>query len=138
MASKSLTVVGVTLIAFGSLAGRVQAQTPNVNIGAFIQQWDTDHDGTLTLDEIKKAADARFDALDKDHDGTLDRKELQGIVSAREFAHANKDKDSTLDKSEYEALVAQRFQAADPDHDGTLDEKELGSRSGKALLLMLQ
>jgi hypothetical protein len=30
-----------------------------------------DHDGTLSLDEVKKPASVRFDALDRDHDGTL-------------------------------------------------------------------
>lgn len=132
------SALGVAFVALVPLAGHVQARTPNINIGKFIQQRDTDHDRTLTLDEVKKAADARFDTLDQDHEGTLDRKELRGLVSATEFTKANADKDATLDKAEYEALVTQRFQAADSDHDGTLDEKEFGSRLGQALLQLLQ
>ena len=42
----------------------------------FIKHWDPDHDGTLDLNEIYKAADAEFAKLDTDHDGTLDLKEL--------------------------------------------------------------
>jgi Ca2+-binding EF-hand superfamily protein len=121
-----------------SLAGNADAQTPNINIGKFIGQWDTDHDGTLTLDEIKKVAEARFDALDQDHDGTLDRKELRGVMSANELTKANGDKDGTLDKTEYQALVTQRFQAADSDHDGSVDQKELSNRPGRSLLRLLQ
>jgi hypothetical protein len=120
------------------LPGHVQAQTPNVNIGKFIGKWDADHDGTLTLDEVKKAADARFDAIDRDHDGTLDRKELRGIVSANEFTKGDADKDGTLDKTEYETLVTEHFQTADSNHDGSLDQKELNSPPGRGLLRLLQ
>ncbi len=120
------------------VAGHAQSKGAAANLDAFMQQWDPDHDGTLSLDEVKKAADARFDALDADHDGTLDKKELGRAVSASDLKRADTDKDGTLDKTEYEAIATQRFQAADPDHDGTLDKKELGSRTGKALMLMLQ
>ncbi len=46
----------VVFIVIGAVpvAGQVQAQ--RLNIDAFLQQWDTDHDGTLSVDEIKKAA----------------------------------------------------------------------------------
>ena len=60
-----------------------QTKPAAAKVDAFMQQWDTDHDGTLSVDEVKKAADARFDALDGDHDKTLDRKELRGIVAGK-------------------------------------------------------
>jgi Ca2+-binding EF-hand superfamily protein len=128
----------VALVALAPLAAHAQGKAPAGDVDAFMQQWDPDKDGTLTLDEAKKAADARFDALDKDHEGTLDRKELRGLVSKKDFAKGDADKDGTLDKSEYQALVAQRFEAADPDHEATLDKKELGSRAGQALLRLLK
>ena len=43
-----------------------------------MQTLDTDNDGTVDLEEAKKAASAAFDKLDRDHDGTLDRRELRG------------------------------------------------------------
>ena len=94
---------------------------------------DTDNDGTVDLDEAKKAASTLFDKLDRDHDGTLDRRGLRGRLSAAEFAAADPDKDGTLSKDEYLKVVA-----ADRDNDGTLDEKELRSRAGRALLPQLQ
>jgi Ca2+-binding EF-hand superfamily protein len=130
--------IPLVIAMFAPLIAQAQTKPPAAGADALLQQWDTDHDGTLTVDEVKKAADARFDALDRDHDDTLDGKELRGILSAKELAQADGDKDKTLDKTEYEAVAAQRFQAADPDHDGTLDKKELNSRAGKALLRMLQ
>ena len=99
---------------------------------------DTDNDGTVDLDEAKKAASALFDKLDRDHEGTLDRRELGGRFSAAEFATADPDKDGTLSKDEYLKVVENRFKAADPDNDGTLDEKELRSRAGQSLLRLLQ
>jgi len=53
-----LVVIGIL-----SPLGQAQAQKPSAD--AFLQKWDTDHDGTLSHAEINKAASARFDALDR-------------------------------------------------------------------------
>jgi Ca2+-binding EF-hand superfamily protein len=103
-----------------------------------VRTFDTDNDGTLDLDEVKKAASATFDKLDRDHDGTLDRRELSGRLSAHEFRAADADHDGTLTKDEYLRVVEQRFQAADRDRDRTLDGKELASRRGAALLRLMR
>jgi Ca2+-binding EF-hand superfamily protein len=103
-----------------------------------MQLLDPDNDGTVDLEEAKKAASALFDKLDRDRDGTLDRRELKGRLNAADFAAADPDKDGTLSKDEYLKVVEQRFKAADADNDGTLDEKELGSRAGRALLRLLR
>ena len=135
-----LLLGGTALVFFAlsSATGGAQTKSRGPDLDAFMQQWDPDHDGTLSLDEVKKAADARFDALDTDHEGTLDKKETARVLTARELSKADKDKDGTLDKAEYETIAADRFQAADTDHDGTLDKKELGSKAGKSLMRMLQ
>jgi hypothetical protein len=99
---------------------------------------DADHDGTVSLDEAKKAAEAMFAKLDRDHDGTLSRRELRGVLTAREFAAADTDKDGTISKDEYLAVVEQRFKAADTDNDGTLTPKELRTRAGRRLLRLLK
>lgn len=104
----------------------------------FIKKWDVDHDSTLDLNEIYKAADAEFDSLDTDHDGTLDLKELRGQVTKAEFDAADRDNDGTLDKAEYRTLVQRRFNAANPDNDGTVDVKELGSTAGQRLVQLLE
>jgi hypothetical protein len=38
-----------------------------------MQLLDTDNDGTVDLDEAKKAASTQFDKLDRDHDGWRSR-----------------------------------------------------------------
>jgi Ca2+-binding EF-hand superfamily protein len=99
---------------------------------------DPDNDGTVDLEEAKRAASALFDRLDRDHDGTLDRRELRGRLSARELDDADPDHDGTLTKSEYLAVVEKRFNTADPDRDETLDSKELKTKAGQALLRLLR
>ena len=124
----SAVAIGSMLIGWPALAAPSRA----------MRRLDTDDEGTVDLDEAKKAASALFAKLDRDHDGTLDRRELGGRLSAGEFASADPDKDGTLSKAEYLKLVENRFKAADPDHDGTIDEEELRSRAGQALLRLLQ
>jgi Ca2+-binding EF-hand superfamily protein len=122
------------LLAAGVLGSATAAWSKPVDA---LRSLDPDHDGTVDLDEAKKAAGALFDRLDRDHDGTLDRRELAGRLGAKDLAAADPDKDGTLTKDEYLAVVEQRFRAADPDHDGTLDAKELRTRQGRALLRLL-
>jgi Ca2+-binding EF-hand superfamily protein len=127
--------LGIAALALLSLAlVTPPTQAAGVNVDGFIRQWDADHDGTLSLDEIKKAASARFDALDRDHDGSLDRRELGATVSPQELRQADVDKDGTLDKNEYLTMIEKRFQAADKNRDGKLDKKELNSPAGRSLL----
>jgi Ca2+-binding EF-hand superfamily protein len=103
-----------------------------------IRLLDTDNDGTIDLEEAKRAASSVFDRLDKDKDGTLDARELRGRLSAKELAAADPDKDGTLTKDEYLAVVEQRFKAANPDNDGTIDAKEFRTKAGQALLRLLK
>ncbi len=124
----------VVFIVIGAVpvAGQVQAQ--RLNIDAFLQQWDTDHDGTLSVDEIKKAAIARFEELDRNHKGRLSRSQLAGALTFQQFRRADKDKDGTLNQDEFLSVIEELFHAADKDHDGTLDKKELGSSAGRTFL----
>jgi Ca2+-binding EF-hand superfamily protein len=99
--------------------------------------FDTDNDGTVDIDEAKKAASALFDKLDTDKDGTLDAKELRGRLTQKEFAAADPDSDGTLTKDEYLAVVEKRFRAADPDNDGTVSAAELKTAAGRSLSRLL-
>jgi Ca2+-binding EF-hand superfamily protein len=103
-----------------------------------LQTLDTDHDGTIDLNEARTAAAATFDRLDRDRDGTLSGRELKGRMDARELAAEDPDHDGTLTKDEYAAAVEKRFKAANPDNDGTLDVPELKSGPGRALLRLVR
>jgi Ca2+-binding EF-hand superfamily protein len=127
------SIAALALIGLVHAAGSGQAKRLSI-VDTFLQKWDADHDGTLSLDEVKKAAGARFNALDRNHVGTLDRWKLGATVTPGQLRRADADKDRTLNKNEYLALVEKLFRAADTDHDGTLDRKELKSRAGTFLL----
>ena len=100
-------------------------------------RFDTDNDGTVDLNEAKKAASALFDKLDTDKDGTLDSKELNGRLTHKEFTAADPDNDGTLSKDEYLAVVEKRFKAADPDNHGTVSAAELKTAAGRSLSQLL-
>jgi Ca2+-binding EF-hand superfamily protein len=103
-----------------------------------LSEIDTDHDGTIDLNEAKTAAVSEFDKLDADHDGTLDHKELNGRISKSDWRIADPDNDKTISKDEYIAFVEFAFKRADKDHEGTVDEKEARTPAGRALLRLLK
>jgi Ca2+-binding EF-hand superfamily protein len=107
-------------------------------VSGAVQSLDTDHDGTIDMNEARNAAAAAFDRLDRDHDGTLSARELGGRMSARELAAEDPDHDGTLTKDEYAAAVEKRFKAANRDSDVTLDARELASGPGRALLRLVR
>jgi|SRR5215475_13439699 len=135
MITRRVAVLGsVVSAAFADAARPVRAAAKRSRM---MQLLDPDNDGTVDLDEAKKAASALFDRMDRNHNGVLNKRELGGRVTPQEFAVADADKSGTLSKPEYLSVVEKRFKAADPDNDGTLDERELSSRPGRALLRLL-
>ena len=133
MISRRIVILAALGAAFYPVHPALPASDPDLLVGL-----DTDHDGTVSLDEAKKAAEAMFDKLDRDHDGTLTRRELRGRLSAKEFTAADIDKDGTISKDEYLAVVEQWFKAADTDNDGTLTRRELRTKAGRQLLHLLR
>ena len=133
MITRRIAIFAALSVAFYPVLPALPASDPDLLAGL-----DTDHDGTVSLDEAKKAAEIVFDKLDRAHDGTLTARELRGKLSARDFTAADTDKDGTLSKDEYLSIVEQRFKAADTDNDGTLTRRELRSKAGRQLLLLLR
>ena len=124
----------LAVLAFGGmLAGGPAIAAPS----RAMRLLDSDNDGTVDLDEAKKAAGALFDKLDTDKDGTLDLKELKGRVTDKEFKAADPDNDGTLSKDEYLAMVEKRFKAADPDNDGKVSAAEFKTAAGRSLSKLL-
>ena len=133
MITRRIAIFAALSIAFNPVLPALPASDPDLLGGL-----DTDHDGTVSLDEAKKAAETVFDKLDRDRDGTLTARELRGRLSEREFTAADTDKDGTLSKDEYLSIVEKRFKAADTDNDRTLTRRELRSKAGRQLLLLLR
>ena len=131
------SVAVAALIATPLLPATAATDTTPNDQSRVISGIDTNHDGTVSLDEAKAAALKKFDALDTDKESTLDVSELTGILSPEAVKKADRDKDMTLDKAEFLALVEVMFRLADHDHDGTLTAEELSSEQGRALVALL-
>jgi len=129
--------LAIVLVGLVPMTAGAQSKNRMGGTDVALQRWDSDRDGTLDLAEVKKAARAKFNALNPYCDGTLDAKDLRRLLSAREMRIAP-DKDGTIDRKQYLALVKERFRAANPDKDGTLDRRELNTKAGKALLRLIQ
>jgi EF hand len=62
-------------------------------VDGFIQQWDVDHDGAISREELGKATGSRlskvvdtlFQAVDKNRDGRLDTNELNGLAEMTQW-----------------------------------------------------
>ena len=133
MITRRIAIFAALSVAFYPVYPALAASDPDL-----LLRLDTDRDGTVSLEEAKKAADVMFDKLDRDHDGTLTRGELRGRLSAKEFTAADIDKDGTISKDEYLTVVEELFKAADPDNDGTLTRQELKTKAGRQLLRLLR
>jgi Ca2+-binding EF-hand superfamily protein len=135
---KNILVFWLGLFLAAAAAPPAYAQTAPSGPAAALSAFDTDKDGTLSWDEVRVAALAKFAAADTDHDGTLDAKEVAALGFTKSMLKkADPDKDGTLSQDEYLAIVKQRFDSADRDHDGTLSAKELASHRGKLLLRLI-
>jgi Ca2+-binding EF-hand superfamily protein len=139
MMKTQIYIAMLGLVMAGGLisATAAPADTSPEDQSSVMSKIDIDHDGSVSLDEAKKAAIAKFDTLDTDKEGTLDASELTGILARNDLIKADKDKDNTLDKAEFLALVEKLFAAADKDRDGTLDATELSTEHGRALVALL-
>jgi Ca2+-binding EF-hand superfamily protein len=129
-------LLGVTgVMGVVSLALSLSAFASIPSASEVLKKCDLDRDGTVTIQEITKSAEAQFAALDGDHDGTLDKNEY---AKAKMSPTDDPDNDGTIDKTEYMNVLKKRFATADKKHDGKLGAKELSSKEGQSLRLMLQ
>lgn len=132
-----LVAVSLALHAVIVTTSASAAQTADAGC-AEMKAFDPDNDGTMDMDEARKAALALFDKLDHDKDGTLDARELSGRLTSAQLRAADPDHDGTLDKSEFLKVVEKRFEAANPDQDVTIECKEFRTPAGKSLLRVLE
>ncbi|HEY3695575.1 EF-hand domain-containing protein [Phenylobacterium sp.] len=101
---------------------------------------DLDHDGKVTLAELRKAGESGFlSRLDTDRDGRISRAEFDAGAQRRAgrggadataraaamWAALDADKDGFISKAERDAALGRRFNAADTNHDGWLSKGEL-------------
>ena len=104
----------------------------------FMQFFDTNHDGIVTLDEFEAASNTRFGIIDADHNGVISEQEFRAYIQQRRaekmqarLKAIDTDGDGQVSKSEYLAYQAQkaekRFVRMDKNQDGVLSTDEFES-----------
>jgi Ca2+-binding EF-hand superfamily protein len=120
----------------------------------FMQFFDTNRDGIVTLDEFEAAMQARFARMDSDHNGVVSQEEFRSYLQQRRLEHKQErlkamdsNGDGQISKQEYLAYQSKqadaRFGRLDQNHDGILSADELdndrrhGYHGGKGLFRKL-
>ena len=103
-----------------------------LRLDRLFEQIDLDASGTLTAQEMRAAAAARFNALDLDGDGTVSLRERRESRDNRlriRFDRADANRDGALDLDELEEVARQRARRRllrlDADGNGMLSLEEL-------------
>ena len=106
----------------------------------FMQYFDTNKDGVVTLDEFEAAMTARFAAMDSDHNGKVDMAEFRQYVQQRReekkmarLKQMDSNGDGQISKEEFVAYQTKnaeaRFDRLDKNHDGVLSADELDRKA---------
>ena len=141
---KTLTKI---LIGAGALAvaatgaayarGPMGCDGPGMGGGRMMQRmferFDENKDGVVSLEEVLKTADARFDQIDADKNGVVDKTEIDGFFAkfappqaAQHFlARHDLDGDGKVTKAEFENPMKKRFALFDRNDDGKVTREEL-------------
>jgi len=98
---------------------------------AFIEQYDTNKDGSLTQAEIDQARKDRLTKFDANKDGKLDLKEFEALwldhtrqQMVRSFQHLDSDGDAIVTSDEYAKPFHRMVDRADRNNDGKLNKDD--------------
>ena len=123
--------VAVATLLSSGIALSQQSVGPE-RLDRLFEQFDLDASGTLTVQEVRAAAAARFNALDLDGDGTVTTREREASRENRlkiRFSRADRDGSGTLDVEEMQEVAKlrarRRHARLDTDGDGVLSLDEL-------------
>jgi hypothetical protein len=102
---------------------------------AFMEQYDTNKDGSLTQAEIDQVRKDRLAKFDADKDGKLDLKEYEALwldahrrQMVRDFQRLDTDGDAVVTGDEYGKPLDKLVQFRDRNHDGKLNKDDVGRR----------
>ncbi|HEX7820054.1 MAG TPA: hypothetical protein VF463_05485 [Sphingobium sp.] len=128
---------------------------------AFIHDYDTNHDGTVSRAEFDAERTARFKATDANRDGTVSEEEYVGEYSARleqqlaastdgaearteerqrqirqahvRFGILDTNKDQKLQQAEYDVSGARAFAQQDDDRNGIVTQADADATAARQL-----
>ena len=134
----SALALGLTLSAFAN----ADSGGPMHGKNKFMSFFDTNQDGSVTLEEFKDASANRFKRMDTNGDGKISADEFESYVSERRAEHKkmryaamDTNKDGNVSKEEYlqarRAHAEHKFMRMDKNGDGVLSPDEFASCKGK-------
>lgn len=132
-----IKLMKTALLASGLLCSSL-ALAQGGSTSRFMQFFDTNKDGVVSLDEFNSAMLARFHAMDTDHNGVVSAKEFYAYIQHRRLQHRearlkqmDANGDGRVTEAEYLAYMNKeakiRFDRMDKNHDGILTANELVS-----------
>jgi Ca2+-binding EF-hand superfamily protein len=108
--------------------------------GGFLQEYDTDHDGTVTRAEFDAVRDAQYKAMDGNGDGSVSEEEYVADFTKRLDAHLSTSTDSADDKAAQRARQLEqahrRFGFLDTDKDGKLSKAEYDASGARGFAML--
>lgn len=150
----------LTLAAIAALSATAATAAPHGG-SAFIHDYDTNKDGTVSRAEFDAERLVRFKATDADKDGTVSEAEYVGEYSARlekqlaastdsaetkteerqrqirqahvRFEVLDTDKDKKMQQSEYDASGTRAFAQQDDDKNGAVTQADADATAAKQL-----
>lgn len=99
---------------------------------AFLEQYDTNKDGSLTQAEIDQARKDRLTKFDANKDGKLDLKEYEALwldahrqQMVRDFQRLDTDGDAIVTAEEYSKPLSKLVEMRDRNNDGKLNKDDM-------------
>lgn len=138
---KQLYVFGIATL-IGGLAF-VSAQAADEGKGGkhgtfFLERFDADKDGQVSLQEFEDARNHRFEDIDSDGSGgvTLEemrahREKMRQEREARRFAKLDADGSGEVSEEEFQNKKKSMFERLDKNGDGVIEKSELPKWGGK-------
>lgn len=121
-----IRTISCALAALALCAGTASAQQRAYDPRQAFKETDTNHDGSVELDEFSARLTDVFFMGDVNKDGKLSKEEYDAVVVIREdFSAADHDKDGFVSRNEFIATRLPLFKQADKNGDGVLSEQEV-------------
>ena len=121
-----IRTISCALAALALCAGTASAQQRAYDPKQAFKEADTNHDGSIELDEFSARLVDVFFMGDANKDGKLSKEEYDAVVVIREdFGAADRDGDGFVSRTEFVRARLPLFKQADTNDDGVLSIEEV-------------